>query len=523
MAPKEVLTSEQLRQEIGGFDLDPEKIIELIAGLNELGLSEYDPPIPGHYATVYFIPTDAGILLPGNLRYRIYGLPSERAQNLTRINADDVGVLEIKRKPQSYPVRIEHKSRQTCSAATVNQVINHPGAAYEILFSSQTLQPPNYPTGRICKAELQEYFSGLQAKGGLSPSLVISSSRRHFVKEPSSPDDLRVTIDFPTFFYGFNPANKEGIFGPIIPISGYPFARTEIKIVESSLAPLGKEVLIQLQKLGHRPPVRKAGFQAYFRKFYGAVDRKAIQPIFKTNEAPGLEIESKLEIPNGSSIDQIAAAIYLAFDSDFQKPFIIHPISDLRHIKESHTHAIRYGYQTGQSWKEAFVITDRPENSWVGIKRKSRDTAPILFRTEERETLKWPRWTPHAQEETIEAEAVRLGVQPDEIVKIGETNRRKLKIYVQNRLTYRLYIISVDESITDSGEVLKQVEIEYGGRTGIHAVTEGAKAQISQDIETLTTKVIEICSQEGIPLEQTTKTKFDFLLALLLAKIEEAN
>lgn len=105
-------------------------------------------------------------------------------------------------------------------------------------------------------------------------------------------------------------------------------------------------------------------------------------------------------------------------------------------------------------------MTDRPEKSWVGIKRKSRDTEPILFRTEERETLKWPQWTPYAQEETIKAEAVRLGVQPDEVVKIGETNRRKLKIYVQNRLTCRLYIISVDESKTNSGEVLKQVEDE---------------------------------------------------------------
>jgi hypothetical protein len=506
--------TEQLRKEIGGYDIRPGEVGQFTERLKNMGFQELSP-IGGSsgYATVYMLAQSPAVE-DNRFRYRIYCLNEDRLNNFC-LQPEDVGVLELKSKHQRYPDRIEHKYRQTTTADFVDRVIKNPGAANVILNSAKSENmPPNYPNGIIPREALKDLFETVRG-GYLYPSLVIVSKRRHFVADPNNFDALRVTVDQDTQYYGYDPQSQNpSIF--IVPdkIGPYPLSRVEIKLDRDDLAETGLKVKDNLEKIGERPLVRKAGFQAYFQYFYQSRDIKALQPIAMTNEVPGYEIEAKLNIISDTKVDRVASLIYEFFNGEDQD-FEIH--QGLEIIKESYTHAARYGYtDKGGRLKEAFVITDRPERRWVGIKRKKNvfDHNLILVRKESRETLeRWPEWTRFAEEMVIKEEAVRLQIEADDIVKIGSSKRRKLFVYIRNKKTDRGYIVSIDQSISDqNGSERKQVEIEYGIRSGIQPVYGlGIVPVIEEDIDLIRKKIIAITQKNGITLEPTVETKFDWL------------
>jgi len=506
--------AEQLRKEIGGYDIKPGEASRLIEGLKDMGFQELSPTGDSSgYATIY-ISAQSPAVENSRFRYRIYGLKENRLKNF-RLLPGDIGVLELKSKRQKYPVRIEHKYRQTAAAENIEMVIKNPGAAYEILnFAKSENILPNYPDGIIPRKALKDLYETIRG-GYLYPSLVIVSRRRHFVADPDNFDSLRITIDQNTQYYGYDPRSQNlSIFAVPDKIGPYPLCRVEIKLDRDDLTEKSLKVKEVLEQIGKKPLVRKAGFQAYYQHFYQSRDIRALQPISRTNEVPGYEIEAKLNIISDTEINRVASLIYEFFngrDQDFE----IH--QGLEIVKESYTHAVRYGYRDKDGrLKEAFVITDRPERRWVGIKRKKNvfDHNLILTREEIRETLKrWPEWTPFAEETVTKEEAAGLQIEADDIVKIGSSKRRKLFVYIINKKTDRGYIASVDESVSDQdGSKKMQVEIEYGIRSGIQPVYGlGIVSAIEEDIDLIRRKIIAVTKKDGIILEPTIETKFDWL------------
>jgi len=507
----------QERREIGGLDLPTDKIPEFIKFLSNQGLHENTHIIPGHEATVYFLTRDAHPL-PFRLRFRLYGLQEKRIENFS-LEKKDVGVLEIKHKPQKYPFRIESKQRTTCSAGAVARIIQFPDAAKVILtLDKQPLTiPAMYPHGQLSPEALQQISSTLGTNGEIIPSLVITRSRAHFILPGQPIDALRVTIDEEIGYLGYDYNSPQDLFEQPQYLGSSENNRVEIKIVDPDQNDLGQEILEYLQLIGQRPAVRRKGFQRYFRYFTGVPGENSIQPIFKTHELPGREIEGKMTITDETSTQELALLIYEVFKSSTVDNFQIHP--GLNHMRESKTHAIRYGKKDTNSFEELFVITIYPDGRVAGIKRKVKTIGThgsannILDKTEERQDIPFPEWTLHAEECVISEEAERLSIDHTEIIRVGESDRHKIRVYVQNEETHRSYVISVEENKSGKKKVLKQIEIEYGIRAGIHTQYSGEFmiTGIIEDIEKIQEVILNLCKENNIEITPEALTKFDWL------------
>jgi hypothetical protein len=97
---------------------------------------------------------------------------------------------------------------------------------------------------------------------------------------------------------------------------------------------------------------------------------------------------------------------------------------------------------------------------------------------------------------------------------VGYLFRSRKAFWPENRLTGRIYHISMDECVSSDGKTIFQLEIEHTGRLP-ERFKEGeeveAKKAVYEDLAELSHETLSFCNREGECLIPTTLTKFDWL------------
>lgn len=204
---------QQNRTEYAGIDLFPDKRKPFIDFIEGLGLKQPKNFIPGNEATIYLLEKNSA-LLPGKLRFRIYGLPPF-TDNHFIIDPDQEGVFEMKMKPHNTPHRIEIKHRQTSTAEAIDRFIKNPRAYKEIFSQESLFKNPFLPEGQIDDLLFQALLNSLGESGSIFPSLIIARNRQHWVLDENDSDTFRVTLDDGIKYFGY-PYNQptESVFTP---------------------------------------------------------------------------------------------------------------------------------------------------------------------------------------------------------------------------------------------------------------------------------------------------------------------
>lgn len=98
---------------------------------------------------------------------------------------------------------------------------------------------------------------------------------------------------------------------------------------------------------------------------------------------------------------------------------------------------------------------------------------------------------------------------------VGCLKHLRRAFWPQNKISGRVFHISMDVVYTSSHRSMWQLEIEYSGRNKQHStklIDEFTVNQIYNELELLRKEVIFFYSQNGVYLEPTSMTKFDWLL-----------
>lgn len=271
---------------------------------------------------------------------------------------------------------------------------------------------------------------------------------------------------------------------------------------------------------GHTPPVRKKGFQVYFRHEIGVPDRYALSKDYLTKEVPGREIEAKLTLESPDDRITIADLIKNGVENGELPDYRLHQM--LPHTKQTSPISYRYGVkdESGDILGEAFVITMYSDGRIAGLKRKANligqygQHKNILDKEEVKEPLKWPAWTQWAEAETIKEQAEILGVKKEQIFLGGVTKRDRIRVNIENKNNDRTYVISIEDNSTVDERNFRQIEIEYGDRRGSHlSKIDGIVIpQIIEEIETIQKFIIDLITARGGSLKPEAISKFDWVM-----------
>lgn len=525
--------SKQDRIELAGIDLLTTQEPEFIKLITGFGLKEPANFIPGYEATIYFLDKNSSHPLPSTVRFRAYGM-EPITRNTFTLDPSQVGVLEFKQKKNSV-FRTEFKNRQASKASIVNDFVHSPQKFETILLTSASeVVSSRLPTGKIDRNLLEQLAEGLGERGSLFPSLIIARRRRHWVMDDKNPDKFRVTLDDGIRYYGYPYEKSHTLFFPAPLIGVEPNVRVEIKIDNSlnqEIPAIATDIRNWLDSNGISPPVRKKGFQVYFRHTLGVPDRFALSTLYLTKEIPGREIEAKLTLESQDTKEQLASVIMQEIKNGKFPQYRLHEM--LPHSKETTPISLRYGVVDvkGKVLGEAFVITTYTSGKMAGLKRKFTfigqygEHNNILDKEELKESIKWPSWTETAEEETIKDQAKVLGVNPNQIFLAGTIKRERIRVNIENIQSDRTYVISIEDNVSDTGKKFRQIEIEYGDRRGSHLTNiEGiSKPQIIQDIEEIQKFLMSLIQKRGGTAKPEAISKFDWLMQDIVRTSESSR
>lgn len=192
---------QQNRTEYAGIDLILNQKKPFIDFIEGLGLRQPENFITGHEATIYFLERDTPNILPGKLRFRMYGLPPF-TDNPFAIDPNQEGVFEMKNKPASRN-RVEIKHRQTATAQMIDDFIKDPRKFKDIFYSSYSPTTPALPIDKIDPQLFETLLSNLTDTGSIFPSLIIARNRQHWVLDENDPDTFRVSLDEGIKYFGY--------------------------------------------------------------------------------------------------------------------------------------------------------------------------------------------------------------------------------------------------------------------------------------------------------------------------------
>jgi len=509
---------QQNRTEYAGIDLLPNQRKPFIDFIESLGLKQPKNFIPGNEATIYFLENDTPNILPGRLRFRMYGLPP--FTNTFIIDSNQEGVFEMKIKPASRN-RVEIKHRQTATAQMVDEFIKDPRRFQDLFYSSYSPTIQALPEDKIDPQLFEALLLNLTDTGSIFPSLIIYRNRQHWVLDENDPDTFRVTLDNEIKYFGYpykTPQNT--IFTPPTYLGDDSYLRAEIKVDNhKNQIELVDTIREWLTENGHIPPVRKKGFQVYFRHELGVPDRYALAKDYLTKEIPGREIEAKLTLESPDDRITIADLIKKGVENGDLPDYRLHQM--LPHTKQTSPISYRYGIrdEKGNILGEAFIITMYSDGRIAGLKRKTNligqygQHGNILDKEEVKESIRWPAWTQWAEEETIKEQAEILGVKKEQMFLGGVTKRDRIRVNIENKGNDRTYVISIEDNLTNDGRNFRQIEIEYGDRRGNHlSKIDGITIpQIVGEIEEIQKFLIDLITTRGGSLKPEPVSKFDWL------------
>jgi len=508
---------QQNRTEYAGIDLFPDQKKSFIDFIEGLGLIQPKNFIPGNEATIYFLERNSPNILPGRLRFRMYGLPP--SLDAFTVDPNQEGVFEMKIKPASRN-RVEIKHRQAATVQMVSDFLKDPKRYEEIFYGNYSPKNPALPTDKIDRQLFETVLANLTDTGILVPSLVIARNRQHWVLDENDPDTFRVTLDDGIKYFGYPYQNLQGLFTPPTYLGDDPCLRAEIKVDNhKNQVELVDSIKDWLSQHGHAPVVRKKGFQVYFRHELGVPDRYALAKDYLTKEVPGREIEAKLTLESPKKREEIAQSVIDAISHGDMLNYRLHQM--LPHTRETSPISYRYGVKDdGENIQgEAFVITMYSDGRVAGLKRKAKlvgqygQNGNILDKEEIKEPIRWPSWTQWAEEETVKEQAKILGVKPEQIFLGGVTKRDRIRVNIENIKNDRTYVISIEDNSTADDRTFRQIEIEYGDRRGSHfSKIDGITIpQIVSEIEEIQQFLIGLVESEGGTLEPKPVSKFDWV------------
>ena len=497
------------------LDLAPSLLPDLYKSFKKLGFSEWSPPITGPYRSLYFLPSEQ-IYFPFTVRARTYGVSSETlTKDPLYISPADFAVFEIKRKLGNHEIskRQEIKYRQYSRLGRIFNAVSNLAQATEIIQLKEFEQTPyGYPpAGTIPKDVLQEL---IELNIPLEPAFTITSIRDHWIADPENPDRLRITIDRDYFYH-----TLYGTEGPYktINLGTYPWARLEIKAVDNQLYYLAETVNQLILEKGGFPPLKKGDAKrAYYWNKLKAVSPISLAPLIRRNELNEdritYEMEGKIALLNNADPEKILTKVY----DIFKNGNIAHGIYGIQqtapHTRSSTTISKYYGIGTINGLEQGLTITTNERKpDWIGIKRKSPATKDqVQFRAEDKQNAPYQgKLTSETETLIIESEQK---LQGKKLIYVGDISKTKYRAYVENRQTYRTYIVSIDHCVSN-GQILQQIEIEYGLRWGAFISTfASAKTEIQQDIQLMMEVIVSHLNNEEIKAEPTTQTKFEWLL-----------
>lgn len=513
---------QQNRTEYAGIDLLSDQKKPFIDFIENLGLRQPKNFIPGNEATIYFLERNTPNILPGRLRFRMYGLPPFTDNNFV-IDPNQEGVFEMKLKPASRD-RVEIKHRQAAIAQMIDDFIKDPRKFKELFYGSYSPTSPALPEDKIDPQLFETLLSNLTDSGSLFPSLIIARNRKHWVLvDENDPDTFRVTLDEGIKYFGYSYKEpKDTLFTPPTYLEDEPCLRVEIKVDNhKNKVELVDPIKDWLVTNGHIPPVRRKGFQVYFRHEIGVPDRYALSKDYLSKEVPGREIEAKLTLESPDDRITIAGLIKKGVENGEFSNYRLHQM--LPHTKQTSPISYRYGIrdEKGNVLGEAFVITMYSDGKIAGLKRKANligqygQHSNILDKEEVKEPLRWPTWTQWAEEETVKEQAGILGVKPEQIFLGGVTKRDRIRVNIENINNDRTYVISVEDNSTADGRTFRQIEIEYGDRRGSHlSKIDGIIIpQIVTEIEEIQQFLINLIASRGGSLKPEPISKFDWVIS----------
>lgn len=511
---------QQNRTEYAGIDLIPSQRKPFIDFIENLGLRQPENFITGHEATIYFLEGDTPNILPGKLRFRMYGLPPFTDSPFI-IDPRQEGVFEMKNKPASRN-RVEIKHRQTATAQMIDDFIKDPRKFKDIFYSSYFPTTPALPIDKIDPQLFETLLSNLTDTGSIFPSLIIARNRQHWALDENDPDTFRVTLDEDIKYFGYPYKEpQDTLFTPPTYLGDEPCLRAEIKVDNhKNRIELVDAIKDWLTTNGHFPAIRKKGFQVYFRHELGVPDRYALSKDYLTKEVPGREIEAKLTLESPDDRITIADLIKKGVENGELPDYRLHQM--LPHTKQTSPISYRYGVkdESGNILGEAFVITMYSDGRIAGLKRKANligqygQHENILDKEEIKEPLKWPAWTQWAEEETIKEQAEILGVKKEQIFLGGVTKRDRIRVNIENKSNDRTYVISIEDNSTIDGRNFRQIEIEYGDRRGSHlSKIDGIVIpQVVEEIEEIQKFLVDLITTRGGFLKPEAISKFDWVL-----------